>query len=42
MALGEAAGIAAAISAEQGVAPRQLDVKLVQDALTAKGADLFS
>ena len=42
MALGEAAGIAASISAEQGVAPRQLDVKLVQDALTAKGADLFS
>lgn len=42
MALGEAAGIAAAIAAEQGVTPRELDVKLVQNALTAKGADLFS
>jgi hypothetical protein len=42
MALGEAAGIAASIAAEQDVTPRQLDVKLVQDALTAKGADLFS
>ena len=42
MALGEAAGIAAAIAAERDVTPRQLDVKLVQDALTAKGADLFS
>ena len=42
MALGEASGIAAAIAAEQGVTPRQLDVKLVQEALTAKGADLFS
>ena len=42
MALGEASGIAAAIAAEQGVRPRELDVKLVQNALTAKGADLFS
>ena len=42
MALGEASGIAAAIAAEQGVTPRELDVKLVQNALTAKGADLFS
>ena len=42
MALGEASGIAAAIAAEQGVTPRELDVKLVQDALIAKGADLFS
>lgn len=41
MALGEAAGIAAAIAAAQDVTPRTLDVKLVQNALTAKGADLF-
>lgn len=42
MALGEAAGIAAAIAAEQNTAPRALNVKLVQEALTEKGADLFS
>ena len=42
MALGEAAGIAAAIAAEQDVTPRALDVRFVQNALTAKGADLFS
>ena len=42
MALGEASGIAASIAAEQGVTPRNLDVKLVQKALTDKGADLFS
>lgn len=35
-------GICAAVAAEEGVTPRQLDVKLVQKALTDKGADLFS
>ena len=42
MALGEAAGIAAGICAEQNVTPRALDVKLIQNALTGKGVDLFS
>ena len=41
MSLGEAAGTAAALSVREGVAPRRLDCKKVQDALTAKGAVLF-
>jgi hypothetical protein len=40
MAIGEAAGTAAALSARQGVAPRALDVTLLQDALIAHGAEL--
>ena len=41
-ALGEAAGVAAAIAVEDNVAPRQVDVRKIQTALTEKGADLFS
>jgi hypothetical protein len=40
MAIGEAAGTAAALSARQGVAPRELDVTLLQDSLIAQGAEL--
>jgi hypothetical protein len=40
MAIGEAAGTAAALSAQQGVAPRALDVAPLQDALIAHGAEL--
>ena len=40
MAIGEAAGTAAALSARQGVAPRDLDVALLQDTLIAQGAEL--
>lgn len=42
MALGEAAGIAAAIAVEDGVTPRSASISKIQEALTAKGADLFS
>lgn len=42
MALGEAAGIAAALSIDEDTAPRKLDYKLIQKELTARGADLFS
>lgn len=42
MAMGEAIGIAAALAAKEGVTPRELPVKEIQDALTAKGADLWS
>lgn len=42
MAMGEAVGLAAAMCARQGVAPRQLEVRALQDALTARGIDLFS
>lgn len=41
MALGEAAGIAAAIAAEENVSPRKVNVKQIQDVLVAKGANLF-
>jgi hypothetical protein len=37
MSTGEAAGAAAALSAKLGVAPRNLDVKLLQKALLAQG-----
>ena len=40
MSTGEAAGAAAAISVRQGVAPRNVDVKLVQKALLAQGVSL--
>jgi hypothetical protein len=40
MAIGEAAGTAAALSAQQGVAPRALDVTMLQDTLIAQGAEL--
>jgi hypothetical protein len=40
MAIGQAAGTAAALCATTGIAPRQLDVRLLQDALVAQGAEL--
>lgn len=41
MAMGQAAGTAAALCARQNCAPRQLPAKAVQDALGAQGVDLF-
>lgn len=41
MGLGQAAGVAAALAAREGVAPRALDVRRVQDALVAMGVPLF-
>ena len=41
LATGQAAGVAAALSARQGVTPRQLDYHLVQQALAEYGARLF-
>lgn len=40
MAIGEAAGTAAALCVEMGTAPRQLDVPLLQQRLVAQGAEL--
>jgi hypothetical protein len=40
MAIGQAAGVAAALSAQEGVAPRALDVPRLQAALIAQGAEL--
>ncbi|MFK7692497.1 FAD-dependent oxidoreductase [Paenibacillus sp. HJGM_3] len=40
MAIGQAAGTAAALCAQEGVLPRELDVRRVQAALTAQGAVL--
>jgi hypothetical protein len=40
MAIGQAAGTAAALCATDGVAPRRLDVKKLQQALVAQGAEL--
>ena len=40
MALGQAAGVAAALCSAQGVTPRQLDVRQVQESLRAMGVDL--
>jgi hypothetical protein len=40
MAIGEAAGTAAALAARQGVAPRALDVSTLQETLLAQGAEL--
>jgi len=40
MAIGQAAGVAAALSASQGVHPRDLDVALLQHTLLGQGAEL--
>ena len=40
MAIGQASGVAAALSALQGVRPRDLDVPSLQRALIAQGAEL--
>ena len=40
MAIGQAAGTAAALAAKAGVPPRELDVDLLQDTLVAQGAEL--
>ena len=40
MAIGQAAGVAAALSAAQGVCPRDLDVALLQHTLLGQGAEL--
>lgn len=42
MAMGEAAGTAAALCIKEGCKPRSLEVKKLQDVLTEKGVDLFS
>lgn len=41
MALGQAAGIAAALSAAQNILPRDLDVRLIQDILRQWQVDQF-
>jgi hypothetical protein len=41
MAMGEAVGVAASLCASNGCTPRELDVKLLQDTLSAKGIDLY-
>jgi hypothetical protein len=40
MATGHAAGLAAALSAKAGVAPRDLKVRAIQDKLRADGVNL--
>jgi hypothetical protein len=40
--MGQAVGIAAALCAAGGIAPRKLDAGAVQRALIARGADLTS
>jgi hypothetical protein len=40
MALGQAAGVAAALASAREVSPRQLDVKLLQRTLREMGVDL--
>ena len=40
MCLGEAAGKAAALCAQSGVEPRNLDIRKLQDALKAEGVYL--
>jgi hypothetical protein len=40
LAIGQAAGVAAALSAETGIAPRRLDVSRLQGMLIAQGAEL--
>ena len=40
MVVGQAAGVAAAISAQQGVDPRSVDVGTVQRELVRQGVDL--
>lgn len=39
---GQAAGTAAALSVKQGILPKELDVKLLQETLKANGMDLLS
>ena len=41
MAIGEAAGIGAALAIDHDVTPENLDVKYIQKALIDKGAVLF-
>ena len=41
MAMGQAVGVAAALSARQGCQPRELDVKALQKELAALGVELF-
>jgi hypothetical protein len=41
MAMGQAVGVAAAMCAQQGCTPRQLNVKDLQKELTALGIELF-
>lgn len=41
LATGQAAGIAAALSAQRRISPRDLDIKALQNALMEKGAVLF-
>jgi len=40
MAIGQAAGVAAALSSQAGVAPRALDVAKLQEHLLQQGAEL--
>jgi hypothetical protein len=40
MAIGQASGVAAALAAQQGVQPRELDVALLQHELLGQGAEL--
>jgi hypothetical protein len=40
MAIGQAAGAAAALSAKESVEPRELDVPLLQKTLMEQGAEL--
>jgi hypothetical protein len=40
LAIGQAAGVAAALAAQEGVAPRELDVATLQQHLQAQGAEL--
>jgi hypothetical protein len=40
MAIGQASGVAAALAVRQGVAPRDLDIRMLQDALLDQGAEL--
>ena len=42
MAMGQAVGIAAALSAQRGCTPRTLDAKAIQNELTKQAVDLFS
>ncbi len=42
MAIGEASGVTAALAAQKGVEPREVDYRQVQKILTDRGVDLFS
>ncbi|NLU26527.1 MAG: FAD-dependent oxidoreductase [Hungateiclostridium thermocellum] len=41
LALGQAAGVSAALCAKNNVLPRNIDYRLIQEALTSKGVELF-